>query len=80
MAEQCDVFCAGPNEKDLFIRKLYDKLVSEGWKNLVYLPKDKMYSGDLEGTVDTCHPNDLGMMSMAEAFGEATAKALKLKR
>jgi hypothetical protein len=39
-----------------------------------------MYSGDLEGTVDTCHPNDLGMMSMAEAFGEATAKALKLKR
>lgn len=80
MAEQCDVFCAGPNEKDRFIRKLYDKLVSEGWKNLVYLPKDKMYSGDLEGTVDTCHPNDLGMMSMAEAFGEATAKALKLKR
>lgn len=80
MAEQCDVFCAGPNEKDRFIRKLYDKLIGEGWKNLVYLPKDKMYSGDLEGTVDGCHPNDLGMMTMADAFGAAAAKALKLKR
>ena len=80
MAEQCDVYCGGPNEKDQFIRKLYDKLIAEGWRDLVYLPKDKMYSGDLEGTVDGCHPNDLGMMSMADAFGKAAAKALKLDR
>jgi lysophospholipase L1-like esterase len=80
MAEQCDVYCGGPNEKDQFIRKLYDKLIAEGWRDLVYLPKDKMYSGDREGTVDGCHPNDIGMMSMAEAFGDATAKALKLDR
>ena len=25
----------------------------------------------MEGTVDGCHPNDLGMASMAEAFGGA---------
>ena len=80
MAEQCDVYCGGPNEKDRFIRKLYGKLIAEGWRDLVYLPKDKMYSGDREGTVDGCHPNDIGMMSMAEAFGDATAKALKLDR
>ena len=79
MAEQCDVFCKGPNAKDQFMHKLYDKLVAEGWKNLVYLPKTEMYTGDLEGTVDTCHPNDWGMMSMAKAFGKAVREALKLK-
>ena len=78
MAEQCDVFCRGPNEKDVFMRKLYEKLIAEGWKDLVYLPKDGMYSGDLEGTVDGTHPNDLGMMSMAKAFGKAVRTALKL--
>ena len=79
MAEQCDVYCKGPNAKDVFIKKLYEKLVAEGWKNLVYLPKDGMYSGDLEGTVDGCHPNDIGMQSMANAFGEAVKDALGMK-
>ena len=79
MAEQCDVFMRGPNEKDKFIRSLYEKLVAEGWKDLVYLPKDEMYTGDTEGTVDGCHPNDIGMASMAKAFGGAIKEALKLK-
>ena len=78
MAEQCDVYCAGPNAKDVFIKKLYDKLVAEGWKNLVYLPKTDMYTGDVEGTVDGVHPNDLGMMSLSKAFGKAVKKALDL--
>ena len=78
MAEQCDVFCGGPCEKDKIIRALYDKLVAEGWKNLVYLPKEGMYTGDCEGTVDGCHPNDLGMQSMSRAFGAAVRKALNL--
>ena len=78
MAEQCDVFCGGPNAKDRFMRALYEKFLSEGWKNLVYLPKTDMYNGDFEGTVDGCHPNDLGMMTMADAFGAAVKKALKL--
>jgi hypothetical protein len=79
MAEQCDVFMNGPNDKDKFIRALYEKLVAEGWNDLVYLPKDEMYTGDTEGTVDGCHPNDIGMESMAKAFGKAVKKALKLK-
>jgi lysophospholipase L1-like esterase len=78
MAEMCDVYCGGKNAKDKYIKQLYDKLVAEGWKNLVYLPKDDMYLCDLEGTVDGCHPNDLGMMSLARAFGEAVRKALGL--
>jgi len=79
MAEMCDVYCKGPNEKDVFTRKLYEKLVAEEWKNLVYLPKDGMYTGDFEGTVDGCHPNDLGMQSKAKAFGKAVKEALHLR-
>jgi len=79
MAEMCDVYMNGPNEKDKFMRALYEKLVAEGWRNLVYLPKDEMYTGDFEGTVDGVHPNDLGMMSMSKAFGKAVRQALKLK-
>ena len=77
MAEQCDVYANGPCDKDLFIKALYKKLIAEGWKNLVYLPKDKMFSGDTEGTVDGCHPNDIGMEMMAAAFGSAVRQALK---
>ena len=78
MAEQCDVYMNGPCDKDKFMRKLYEKLVAEGWKNLVYLPKDGMYTGDCEGTVDGCHPNDIGMESMSKAFGKAVREALHL--
>ena len=78
MAESCDVYCGGPKAKDDYVKRLYDKLVAEGWKNLVYLPKDDMYTGDLEGTVDGVHPNDWGMMSLARAFGGAVRKALGL--
>lgn len=79
MAEHCNVFGNKKDDRDIFIRKLYEKLVAEGWKNLVYLPNDAMYTGDYEGTVDGCHPNDLGMMSMAKAFSKAVATALKIK-
>ena len=79
MAEQCDVFMRGPNNKDKYMKALYEKLVAEGWTNLFYLSKDKMYTGDVDGTVDGCHPNDLGMRSMANAFGAAVKTALNLK-
>ncbi len=78
MAERCDVWCKGPNNQDIYIRSLYEKLLAEGWKNLIYLPKDKMYADDFEGTVDTVHPNDLGMRTLTEAFGGAVKKALGL--
>jgi len=80
MAEMCDVYCGEPNSKDRCVKRLYDKLVAEGWKDLVYLPKSAMYTDDLEGTVDGCHPNDWGMMSLADAFGEAVREALALPR
>ena len=79
MAEQCDVYRGGPCAKDRLLASLHEKLVAEGWKNLVYLPKDGMYAADMEGTVDGAHPNDYGMMSLAKAYGRAVAKALGLK-
>ena len=79
MAEKCDVLCGPKAACDNFIKDLYDRLVAEGWKDLVYLPKEGMYSGDGEGTVDGCHPNDLGMMTLAKAFGRAVKEALHLK-
>ena len=81
MAEQSDVFKSGRfNVINGMNKALYEKLVAEGWKNLVYLSADEMFDGSYEGTVDGCHPNDLGMVSMAKAYGKAVAKALNLQK
>ena len=80
MAEGCQVRKDKPQDKrNIFIDNLYKKLIAEGWTELYYLPRDNMFVGDYEGTVDGSHPNDWGMMSMADAFGDAVGKALKLK-
>ena len=79
MAEHCNVYGNAKDSKDRFIKGLYEKLIAEGWTDLVYLPNDEMYTGDYEGTVDGVHPNDLGMVSMAKAFGKAVKEALHLK-
>ena len=78
MAGMSDVYCGGPNDKDDCVRTLYERLVAEGWTNLVHLPKDGMYSGDFEGTVDGTHANNLGMRSLAKAYGKAVARLLQL--
>ena len=64
------------NSQDRYIRSLYEKLKAEGWNKLVYLPKDGLYNGDVEGTVDGIHPNDWGMMHLAKAYGAAISQAL----
>ena len=84
MAEACDVhdgegeYSPRLDAMDRFARRLYDRLIAEGWKNLYYLPKDGMYGDDFEGTVDGVHPNDLGMKTMAHAFGKVIGHALGL--
>ena len=85
MAGACDVFCGigkhspGLRAEEAFTKALYEKLVSEGWKNLWYLPSEGMLGDDFEGTVDGVHPNDIGMARMGEAYAAAVAKALGLK-
>ncbi len=80
MAEQGDVYLRPPNVKDRFVRALYEKLIAEGWENLIYLTKDVMFPHDLEGTVDGTHPNDWGMMALAKAYSSAVKKALGLTK
>ena len=60
------------------MRVLYERLLAEGWTDLGHLPKDGMYSGDYEGTVDGTHANNLGMRSLAKAYGKAVARLLQL--
>ena len=80
MAEQSDVFHSDRFARmNAVHRELYGRLVAEGWKNLIYLPADEMYDDTGDGTVDGTHPNDLGMASMARAYGGAVREALNLR-
>lgn len=60
------------------IRKTYNNAVENSDKN-VYLIDGRtlMELAGEEGTVDSCHPNDLGFMSMAKAVGEVLKKILR---
>jgi len=64
-ANQC------PTPKGRLLRAAYQKLTAAGVKNLHFLSSQDMLGDDGEGTVDGCHPTDLGMMRMAEAFVKA---------
>lgn len=84
LAEGCDVYCGTAQSQEIMkrnklVRPTYEKLLKEGWKDLHFLASRDQMSDDFEGTVDGCHPNDLGMMSMSKAFGKVVKRALKLK-
>ena len=51
------------------VKKTYDTAVSEGDKNVYFLdPTEHMPFMADEGTVEACHPNDLGFYFMARAL------------
>ncbi|NLS90797.1 MAG: hypothetical protein GXX96_01250 [Planctomycetaceae bacterium] len=76
LAEDCSVRNVCPTEKGTILRAIYEKLAAEGVKNLHFLPNEGMLGDDTEGTVDGCHPNDLGMMRQAQVFSQAIAPLL----
>ena len=80
MAGQCDVRGGAPTAQERFVKALHGRLVAEGWRGLVFLPGAGMFADDSEGTVDGCHPNDYGMVSLAKAYGAAVAEALAAGR
>jgi lysophospholipase L1-like esterase len=59
------------------LREEYDALVNNGVKGLYFLNSKGMIGTDWEGTVDGCHPNDLGMMRQADTFVAALTPLLK---
>ena len=80
LAEKSDVYCGPRIDKDDFVRDFARRLSEEGWKGVVYLPRDGMYDQSGEGSVDGIHPNDLGMATMARAYGGAVREALGLRK
>lgn len=59
------------------IRKNYEKAVAAGDKNVYFIDgKDLMKIAKDDGTVDGCHPTDLGFFSIAEAVIEVLSDIL----
>lgn len=80
LAEGASVFESAPSSTALVLRSIYDKLKAEDavkWSKLHYLEARDMLGHDGEGTVDGCHPNDLGMMRQGVAFGKALQSLLR---
>jgi hypothetical protein len=71
LAEDSSFLNVCPTGKGGVLRTVLDKLTAEGVKDLHFLSSENMLGTDGEGTVDACHPNDLGMMRQAEAFTKA---------
>jgi lysophospholipase L1-like esterase len=71
LAEDSSVANQCPTEKGRRLRAAYTQLTAAGVKNVHFLASKGMLGDDSEGTVDGCHPNDLGMMRMADAFIKA---------
>ena len=79
LAEDCNAFGKAPTPKSRILRSLYEKLKTEDaakWSKLHYLEAQDMLGHDGEGTVDGCHPNDLGMMRQGTVFGQALQKII----
>ncbi len=65
-------------ESNRRLRSAYKRLVAAGDRNLWLLKGDNLLGGyDVEATVDTRHPTDLGFMLMAKAFKPALELLLR---
>ena len=67
-------------ERREIIRATYTHAVEAGDKNVYFIDGSTLtwrFGGD-SGTVDGCHPNDLGFMCMALGIGEVVKRALKI--
>jgi len=73
LAGDCTIHNNIPTGKGKILREIFAQLQAEGVKGLTFLSAEGMMGPDDEGTVDGCHPTDLGFMYQAEVF----VKALK---
>lgn len=73
------VFCPDDfwNIRKSIIKKTYDNAITSGDENVYFIDgKDLMLLAGNNGTVDNCHPNDLGFYSMAIELGKVLEKIL----
>jgi hypothetical protein len=59
------------------LHRTYERLNSDGCKQLHYLKAETLFGNDGEDTVDSSHPTDLGFSRMADAFEAALKPLLK---
>lgn len=59
------------------LQRAFNTLKKSGLKQIYYKKGDGMIGNDYEGTVDGVHPNDLGMMRIAESLQPAIEKIIK---
>ena len=64
-------------KKNVELKRAYNTLKESGLKQIYYKKGDGLIGNDYEGTVDGVHPNDLGMMRIAEALRPAIQKLVK---
>lgn len=55
------------------LKKAYQELVNDGVPGLYYISGANLLGDDMEGTVDSSHPTDLGFLRQAEAFDKVLA-------
>lgn len=71
---------AGVNEsvvnKRNELKRAFEKLKKAGAKNIYYKTGDGLIGDDHEGTVDGIHPNDIGMMRIADSLFPVLKKIL----
>lgn len=66
-------------EANKVLGQVYDSLESAGIKNMYRQTKEEVGQG-IESTVDGSHPNDIGMMQIAEAYDKKIRTILKQGR
>ncbi len=79
LAEDSSVRNVCPTEKGRLLRAVYKNLVAGGITNLHFVSNQDMLGDDGDGTVDGCHPNDLGMARQANVFTKALSTILETK-
>jgi hypothetical protein len=79
LVEDCSVSNTTPTEKGTICRRIYEDLKAEGITGLHFLPNRDMLGTDGDGTVDGCHPNDVGMLRQALVFTQSLATILEYR-
>lgn len=70
LVEDCTIRTV-PTGKGKLLREIFAGLQAEGVTGLHFLSAEGMMGPDDEGTVDGCHPTDLGFMYQAAVFARA---------
>ena len=68
---------SGNEKKNIELQRAFKTLKESGIKELYYKKGDGLIGYDHEGTVDGVHPNDLGMMRIAESLKPAIQKIIR---